>query len=59
MFPLQTNRMVWARLTRKYLAGASKRQIELAKEILIEISQEQAYSPIYVKLKGSPVAAVQ
>ncbi len=33
--------------------------LELAKEILIEISQEQAYSPIYVKLKGSPVAAVQ
>ncbi len=33
--------------------------LELAKEILIEVSQEQAYSPIYVKLKGSPVAAVQ
>ncbi|MGE0558323.1 MAG: ScpA family protein [Burkholderiales bacterium] len=33
--------------------------LELAKEILIEISQEQAYSPIYVKLKGGPVAAVQ
>ena len=33
--------------------------LELAKEILIEVSQEQAYSPIYVKLKGSPMAAVQ
>ena len=33
--------------------------LELAKETLIEVSQEQAYSPIYVKLKGSPVAAVQ
>jgi segregation and condensation protein A len=33
--------------------------LELAKETLIEVSQEQAYSPIYVKLKGSPLAAVQ
>ena len=27
--------------------------LELAKETLIEISQEQAYAPIYVKLKGT------
>ncbi len=33
--------------------------LELAKEVLIEISQEQAYSPIYVKLRGGTPAAVQ
>jgi len=33
--------------------------LELAKETLIEVSQEQAYAPIYVKLRGSPLAAVQ
>ena len=33
--------------------------LELAKETLIEVSQEQAYAPIYVKLKGSPLAAVK
>ena len=33
--------------------------LELAKETLIEVSQERAYAPIYVKLKGSPVAVVQ
>ncbi len=31
--------------------------LELAKEVLIEISQEQAYMPIYVKLRGGPAAA--
>ena len=33
--------------------------LELAKETLIEVSQEQAYAPIYVKLRGGPLAAVQ
>lgn len=33
--------------------------LELAKEMLIEVSQEQAYSPIYVKLKGGQLAAVK
>ncbi len=33
--------------------------LELAKETLIEVSQEEAYAPIYVKLKGSPLAAVK
>jgi len=33
--------------------------LELAKEVLIEISQEQAYSPIYVKLRSGAPAAVQ
>lgn len=33
--------------------------LELAKETLIVISQEEAYAPIYVKLRGGPVAAVQ
>ncbi len=33
--------------------------LELAKETLLEISQEQAYAPIYVKLRGGTVAAVK
>ncbi len=33
--------------------------LELAKETLIEVSQEEAYSPIYVKLKGGQLAAVK
>jgi segregation and condensation protein A len=33
--------------------------LELAKETLILISQEEAYAPIYVKLRGGQVAAVQ
>lgn len=33
--------------------------LELAKETLLEISQEQAYAPIYVKLRGSTMAAVK
>jgi segregation and condensation protein A len=33
--------------------------LELAKETLIVVSQEAAYAPIYVKLRGGPVAAVQ
>ncbi len=33
--------------------------LELAKETLIVVSQEEAYAPIYVKLRGGPVAAVQ
>ncbi len=33
--------------------------LELAKETLVVVSQEAAYAPIYVKLRGGPVAAVQ
>ena len=33
--------------------------LELAREFLIEVSQERAYSPIYVKLRSGPVAVVQ
>jgi len=33
--------------------------LELAKETLIEVSQEEAYMPIYVKLKGGQLAAVK
>ena len=33
--------------------------LELAKETLIVVSQEEAYAPIYVKLRGGQVAAVQ
>lgn len=33
--------------------------LELAKETLILVSQEAAYAPIYVKLRGGQVAAVQ
>jgi segregation and condensation protein A len=33
--------------------------LELARESLIEVSQQQAYAPIYVKLKSGPVAAVE
>ncbi len=33
--------------------------LELAKETLIEVSQEEAYAPIYVKLKGGQLAAVK
>ena len=33
--------------------------LELAKETLIEVSQEEAYTPIYVKLKGGQLAAVK
>jgi len=33
--------------------------LELAKETLVEISQEQAYAPIYVKLRSGNVAVVQ
>ncbi|MBX3661301.1 MAG: segregation/condensation protein A [Burkholderiales bacterium] len=32
--------------------------LELAKETLIEVSQEQAYAPIYVKLRSNALAAV-
>ena len=28
--------------------------LELARESLVEVSQQQAYAPIYVKLRGSP-----
>ena len=33
--------------------------LELAREGLIEVSQQAAYSPIYVKLKGGHLAAVE
>ena len=33
--------------------------LELAKETLIEVSQEEAYTPIYVKLRGGQLAAVK
>jgi segregation and condensation protein A len=33
--------------------------LELARESLIEISQQEAYAPIYVKLKGGHLAAVE
>ena len=33
--------------------------LELARESLIEISQQAAYAPIYVKLKGGHLAAVE
>ena len=33
--------------------------LELAKETLLEISQEQAYAPIYVKLRSNAIAAVK
>ncbi|MEK6592563.1 MAG: ScpA family protein [Pseudomonadota bacterium] len=33
--------------------------LELARESLIEVSQQQAYAPIYVKLKSGPLAAVE
>jgi chromatin segregation and condensation protein Rec8/ScpA/Scc1 (kleisin family) len=32
--------------------------LELAREGLIEVSQQEAYSPIYVKLRGGQLAAV-
>jgi segregation and condensation protein A len=33
--------------------------LELARESLIEISQQEAFAPIYVKLKGGHLAAVE
>jgi segregation and condensation protein A len=33
--------------------------LELARESLIEVSQQEAYAPIYVKLKSGPLAAVE
>ena len=33
--------------------------LELARESLIEVSQQAAYAPIYVKLKGGHLAAVE
>lgn len=33
--------------------------LELAREGLIEVAQQQAYSPIYVKLRGGQLAAVE
>jgi segregation and condensation protein A len=33
--------------------------LELARESLIEVSQNEAYAPIYVKLKGGHLAAVE
>ncbi len=33
--------------------------LELARESLVDVSQQQAYAPIYVKLRGSPLAAVE
>jgi len=33
--------------------------LELARESLIEVSQQAAYAPIYVKLKAGPLAAVE
>ncbi|MFN7085306.1 MAG: segregation and condensation protein A [Burkholderiales bacterium] len=33
--------------------------LELARESLVEISQQQAYTPIYVKLRGGHLAAVE
>jgi segregation and condensation protein A len=33
--------------------------LELARESLVEVSQQQAYAPIYVKLKGGQLAAVE
>jgi segregation and condensation protein A len=33
--------------------------LELARESLVEISQQAAYAPIYVKLKGGHLAAVE
>jgi segregation and condensation protein A len=32
--------------------------LELAREGLIEVSQQEAYTPIYVKLRGGQLAAV-
>jgi segregation and condensation protein A len=33
--------------------------LELVRESLIEVSQQAAYAPIYVKLKGGHLAAVE
>ena len=33
--------------------------LELARETLVEVTQQQAYAPIYVKLRGGHLAAVQ
>ena len=33
--------------------------LELARESLVEVSQQQAYAPIYVKLRGGHLAAVE
>ena len=33
--------------------------LELAKELLLEVTQQQAYAPIYVKLRSGSLAAVQ
>ena len=33
--------------------------LELARESLVDVSQQQAYAPIYVKLRGAPLAAVE
>ena len=33
--------------------------LELARESLVEVSQQEAYAPIYVKLKGGHLAAVE
>jgi len=33
--------------------------LELARESLIEVTQQEAYAPIYVKLRGSELAAVE
>ena len=33
--------------------------LELARESLIEVSQHETYAPIYVKLKGGHLAAVE
>lgn len=32
--------------------------LELARESLVEITQQEAYAPIYVKLRGGHLAAV-
>jgi len=33
--------------------------LELARESMVEVSQQQAYTPIYVKLRSGPLAAVE
>ncbi len=33
--------------------------LELARETMVEVSQQQAYAPIYVKLRSGPVAVVE
>jgi segregation and condensation protein A len=33
--------------------------LELARESLVDVSQQEAYAPIYVKLRGGPLAAVE